>query len=388
MIKHENGAFGTAELFDNMLDGVCLIDGDNKIQRCNRAVIELLKKPSRDIVGHTHLELFHNGSSPEAYCPLASLEHTRTRETVFLRNGGRWVSVTADPILDLAGNVAGAVHVFTDITELKQAEQALLGTNRSLRVLSKSNQILVRSVDETDLLQQVCRALVESGGYRLAWVGFAEDDPKKTVRPVAQAGGGDGYLETITVTWAGGEFGRGPVSTAIRTGKPSACQDVMGDPSYRPWRDEAIKLCYASTLALPLISCGRILGALCVCAREPDAFDSNEVRMLEELADDLAYGIVAIRTRSKHEQAVEALEESEKKYSNLVEQGNDGIVVIQDEKVQFANSKMAELTGYRLEEALGKPFISFVAPDYEKLILEKYKKKAGGRRLIIDMRSS
>lgn len=72
-------------------------------------------------------------------------------------------------------------------------------------------------MDGAALLEGIGRLLVEEGGYRLAWVGFAEQDAAKTVRPVAQAGFEEGYLEAVTITRDDSETGRGRTGTAIRT---------------------------------------------------------------------------------------------------------------------------------------------------------------------------
>jgi PAS domain S-box-containing protein len=76
--------------------------------------------------------------------------------------------------------------------------------------------------------------------------------------------------------------------------------------------------------------------------------------------------------------AENALKKSEEKYSTLVEKGNDGIVILQDGLVKFLNSKIAEITGFLVEEGLEKPFIDFVSPEYRKLIMERYKKRIAG----------
>src|SRR5664280_2946271 len=97
------------------------------------------------------------------------------------------------------------------------AELPLARLIRELRAISSCNQTLMRAVDEQALLDDICRIVCEEAGYRMAWVGFAEHDEAKTVRPVASAGFEDGYVDRATVTWADTERGRGPVGTAIRT---------------------------------------------------------------------------------------------------------------------------------------------------------------------------
>jgi hypothetical protein len=66
---------------------------------------------------------------------------------------------------------------------------------------------------------------------------------------------------------------------------------------------------------------------------------------------------------------------SEEKYSALVEKGSDGIVVIQDYVVNFANSKFGEITGYTKEEAIGSPVLDFVSEDCKELVLDRYERR-------------
>ena len=190
-----------------------------------------------------------------------------------------------------------------------QAEAQLQRVNRALKVLSECSRILVRAQDESELLQEVCQIIVGTGGYRLAWVGFAEEDEAKSVRPVAQRGYEEGYLNTVNISWADTDQGRGPTGTAIRTGKPSMARDILSDPHFAPWRPEAVKRGFASSLALPLTEPGKILGALNVYAAEPDAYDAEELSLLTQLAEDLSFGIVSLRTRVDRQRAEEALAE-------------------------------------------------------------------------------
>ena len=94
----------------------------------------------------------------------------------------------------------------------------------------------------------------------MMWIGFAENDENKSVRPVAHAGFEDGYVETLKVTWDDSDNGRGPTGMAIRTGQPSMCRNMLTDPAFVPWRDEAIKREYASSLVIPLLEENKVLG--------------------------------------------------------------------------------------------------------------------------------
>ena len=197
-------------------------------------------------------------------------------------------------------------------------EKELRRANRALKTFSECNQAVVRAREEPHLLHEICRIIVDIGGYRLAWVGFARQDEAKTVQPVAQAGYEEGYLDKLNITWADTEQGRGPTGTAIRAGKPIVVKNILNDPNYMPWRAEASKRGYESAIALPLISDDQAFGTLNIYAEEPDAFDAEEIKLLMELTDDLAYGIIALRTLSAHKQAEEELKKHRERLEELV----------------------------------------------------------------------
>jgi light-regulated signal transduction histidine kinase (bacteriophytochrome) len=130
---------------------------------------------------------------------------------------------------------------------------------------------------------------------------------------VAQAGFEEGYLEKADITWAETNRGRGPTGTAIRTGRPSVCKNILKDPQFAPWREEAANRGYASSIALPIRRGERVIGALNIYATEPDAFNEEEVQLLEDLAGDISYGLMALRNRFEREKAEEALVRSSNK---------------------------------------------------------------------------
>ncbi|MDH4231338.1 MAG: HD domain-containing protein [Nitrospirota bacterium] len=192
----------------------------------------------------------------------------------------------------------------------EQTQKELLRVTRALKALSICNRTLMRAENVSGFLKQICCDIISQREYRLAWIGFAEHDEQKTVRPVAQCGYEEGYLDTVNITWADTERGQGPTGTAIRTGKPVIAKDIPTNQTFAPWRAEAVKRGYASSIALPLISGKRILGSLNIYAAEPDAFDADEVNLLTELGNNVTYGIGALEMRAKREQAEAGLKES------------------------------------------------------------------------------
>jgi PAS domain S-box-containing protein len=217
----------------------------------------------------------------------------------------RWVREVAEIEFDEAGHAVEGTGTVQDITERKRAEAELLRANRAFCALSRCNQALVRATDEATWLDQVCRIIVEDAGYRFCWVGRPEEDEAKSVRPVAQAGFDEGYLKAANIIWADAERGRGPEGACIRTSQLQVVKDIATDSRLAPWRAEALKRGYASVIAIPLVVASKPFGALTIYSSEPEAFSDEEVKLLTELAGDLAYGITALRTRADCEREEE-----------------------------------------------------------------------------------
>ena len=223
------------------------------------------------------------------------------------------------PVLQDDGSVREWVGTCIDITERRKQEEELRKLNRTLRALSRSNEALMRAEEESAFLEEVCRIVVQDCGYAMVWIGYASDDEDKTVRPVAHAGFEEGYLETLNLTWADRERGRGPTGTAIRSGKPILCADMHTDPRFEPWRDEAIRRGYDSSLGLPLLEGGKAFGAVTIYSTQPDSFSEEEIELLSEMADDLTYGIASLRLRLQSRQTLQALRNSEARFRQLAD---------------------------------------------------------------------
>ncbi|MHC4468939.1 MAG: HD domain-containing phosphohydrolase, partial [Planctomycetota bacterium] len=167
---------------------------------------------------------------------------------------------------------------------------------------------VVRATDEQNLIQEICRIIVEVGGYQMAWVGFADHDIEKSVKPVAWMGKNEGFLETVKISWDDCERGWGPTGTAIRTAEPVVNENTSDNPNTLLWREEMLKRGFNSSLALPLKYEEETLGVLTIYASEPETFHRSEIDRLMGLANDLAYGICALRTRIERVQAGEEIE--------------------------------------------------------------------------------
>ena len=242
--------------------------------------------------------------------------------------------------------------MLSDISEQKNAENELYRLTRILRATTLCNQALIHSTDEMELVQKICNIVVDIGGYRMAWIGYAEHDKEKRVRPIAQSGFEEGYLETVAISWDDSEFGRGPTGTAIRTGKPITSIDILHDPMMKPWRSEAIKHGYASSLSLPMKAGHDIFGALTIYSSHPGAFNAEEINLHITLADNLGYGITMLRTREAKQRSAADLRKSEERFRKMFEEHSAIKLVIDPDtgNIVDANKSAADFYGWSIEK--------------------------------------
>lgn len=248
-----------------------------------------------------------------------------------IRNDGtkRWITARSETKYDSNGKIMGLRGTAQDITQRKWAENELLHLNRQLRTISSCNQTLMRSDNEQSLLNEICNIVCSEAGYRLVWVGYAENDEAKTIRPVARAGVDNGYLAAANITWADTERGHGPAGIAIRTGKSSCIQDFAVDANAAPWRNNALERGYSSCIALPLKDDKAFtFGVVIIYSAECNVFTKDEIALLEELSNDLAFGITTLRIRTEREIVEEELRKSELRYKQLLNSVTDYIYTV------------------------------------------------------------
>ncbi len=298
-------------MLDNVSEGIVACDAQGVLSVFNRATREmhgLSEAPLLPERWSEHYSLF----APDGQAPLSTEEiplyralrgeQVRAAEIVIAPHGreARTVLCSGQAILSNEGEHLGAVIVMHDITARKASEQALERAHRAQRMLSRCNEELIRAQSERDLLDAICRIAVEIGGYRMAWVGLALDDPEKNIHPDAHAGAENGYFAGIRLSWdEHSPSAQGPAGRCIRGGHTVVCGDIREDPMFVPWRARALAHGFRGVICLPLRHAQRSFGLLGLYSSRPLSPSPDELQLLEELAADLAFGIRNLRSQQE-----------------------------------------------------------------------------------------
>jgi PAS domain S-box-containing protein len=328
-------------LIEGMSEGALTLTAEGVILYANRRFAEMLKTPLEKVIGAT----IHTWIAPDSQWILQSLlskdvDEKRRENLVLTVSDGTQVPVRLSVskllnneipysfglvVTDLSEQERSEAIVTSErltrellaasnqsrrvllsvIEDQKQAETAVKHANRALSTLSAVNRILVHATSEEEMLQEICQSIVQRRGYRLAWVGYVQHDADKSIKIMAHADHDEGYVDTMQLTWAEEERGMGPSGRAVRSGTMQLCQDIASDPQYLPWHDEALKRGYASSIALPLLDWKHtVFGIMNVYAEEAQAFTAEEIKLLEEMASDLAFGVQTLHIRHERDLAL------------------------------------------------------------------------------------
>ncbi|MES2636502.1 MAG: diguanylate cyclase, partial [Pseudomonadota bacterium] len=211
------------------------------------------------------------------------------------------------PIRDELGKVAYLLLSGQDVTDRKKSESELAIVNRALRLLSLSNELLIRSKSEIELLTNLCEVIVKTGGYEMAWVGYSYNDAEKSIKPVAHFGNLS-HLKDIKLSWSEDPpVGKGPAAKTIRGGRPIVVKDIVNDVDFAPWLDSATNSGYRGVICLPLIHNNQVFGLVAMYAKNVIQVVDSEIKLLQELADDLSFGIMNIRAQQEKQRFHAAL---------------------------------------------------------------------------------
>jgi len=216
----------------------------------------------------------------------------KTYDTVRVTKNGRRVdvSLTLSSIRSDAGEIIGNSLIVRDITERKRAEQHIERLTRFYAALSETNEAIMRITERDLLFERVCEIAVEKGNLALAWIGLV-DWVDESIRAAAAAGAEADYVPGACARISAARLrGNSPTATAIRENRPQIL-DEAGEQTGGPWRSYAEKYDIRALAVIPLTQSDKVVGALCLYAREWRFFDAELVLLLRKMAENVSFAL-------------------------------------------------------------------------------------------------
>ncbi|NUN98900.1 MAG: PAS domain S-box protein, partial [Candidatus Omnitrophica bacterium] len=352
-------------------DIIVLLDSDLRILEVNERAIEASGYSREELLNMRILDL--DATSPPMDPETVEARRDEQGGVVFesvigRKDGGTFPVEISDRTMRINDELFHQ-GIIRDITERKKAEESLRRVNRALRVLSECNQAMIMATEEVRLVHKICETIQREGRFPLVWIGFVDEQDNGRIKPAVWRGPEAECCGSVQDCWCWADAESGPAARMLATESPVILKDLAAEPGVASWLPEDKRGALRSVAAFPVSHGEHLIGALSIYSSDRDAFDSEEVRLLAELAGDLAFGIETLRTRESHRLALENL----RRLATAIEQLDEVVVITDTEGViQFVNPAFEKATGYTALEALGnKPNLvksgQHDAAFYEKL---------------------
>jgi len=357
-------------LFELAQIGVVLADAESNYTDANPTACRMLGYRREEFVklGARDVIVQAQASEIEPTLREINLGADHRGEWTFRRKDGTHilVDVTATRFPD--GSLLGMLR---DVTALRAREREVARMTRLYAALSHVNQSIVWSSGRDELFPKVCRALVEHGGFRMAWIGWHDAETRR-LTPVAEHGDAHGYLREVRVFTDDRPEGRGPSGTAFRTGRAYVCNDVLTDPAVEPWRAARAQQGLLSSATLPIRVAGVVSGTISVYAAEAGYFQAKEVALLEEVAGDISFALDTFAKDEARRRAERAVL-GEKLFTDAMIESMPGILYFYDSDGRFLrwNRNFETASGYSASEIAGMHPRDFFSPSDRPLLDER-----------------
>ncbi|MGA2105904.1 MAG: response regulator [Methanoregula sp.] len=256
---------------------------------------------------------------------------------------------------DPKSQFTGLMHKIKVTVENSRAEAQLNVLNRLYMVLSATKRAIARIHTKKELLNEICRIVVDHGGFKMAWAGLLNAE-NHLIEPIAASGHIDSYLDTISISIDDTPLGGGSTGTAFRERTSNVCNDIENDPKMAPWRKGALERGYRSLAAFPFALDTGNAGVITFYASEPGFFNDQILRLLDKLAEDISFAFVIFDHEEQRITAENALKKSELQYRRLFETAQDAILILDGDTGEIidANKFILDMLGYPLDYFVGK----------------------------------
>ena len=366
-----------ALILETIQSGYLLHDGEGRLLEVNDAYCRMSGYGREELLG-MHIHDLAAGERPERVRERINLTlYHGHHEMEGLHQHKNGTAFDVDIRASYLGEDRFAVFVW-DISERKRYEKRIGRLANLYSVLSQVNEAIVRTHDEKLLFEEACRIIAYEGGYPLVWIGEVQG---KHVVPAAWYGPAKGYLEEISVE-TDGERGKGPTGTCIREGIAVVNQDFTANPAVSPWREKAAQYGFRSSAAMPLKCGAQTTGALMLYADELNAFDQEQLRLLESLSKDISFALDAIEHERLRAAFQRDLIKTRDYLDKLIGYASAPIVVWDTGgKITRFNHAFERLTGRKAREVLGGTLDVLFPEAGRGILLDLVLQTEDGRRL-------
>ena len=354
-----------AAIVESSDDAIIINDLNGLITDWNRGAEKIFGYTASEMIGTAIVRLIPAERQAEEQQILDAIlrgEAVKHFETVRQTKDGRLidVSVTASPMKDAAGLVIGASKVARDITVAKAREREILRLSRLYAALS-NNQAIVWTPERDAMLARICRALVDDGGFRLAWIG--QHDPQtRAITPLACVGEPQDFVRKVRHTSEDSQHHHCLCGPVVREGRSFVSNDLQAGQEMEAWETEVQQAGVRSAGVFPVRFQGGVWGVLGVYAGEPDAFQGQEVALLEEAATDLSFALDNLAREAARQQAEAALRESQAMLQSIFQSAPVGIGIVTNRILGWTNERLHAMTGYSRAELEGQSSGYYIRP--------------------------
>jgi PAS domain S-box-containing protein len=360
------------ETFDNAPIGMALVDLNERIFKVNQALAAILGYSSEQLITKTIPQITHPDDVQRevARKQIASRGGSPnfSMEKRYIHADGHvvWGRLSVSLVPDALGRPSYYIGQLEDITEQRRADERIRKLNRIYLLLSNINQEIVRTRDLKLLYPNACRIAVEDGGFLLAWVGLTVPS-SGVVEVVARYGAAEEYPVTSFMLLEDDPAGREPSTEAILGGQRVICNDIAALECPSAWRGRMLGRGYRAMAAFPLVVHGEVRGVFNLFVAEPDHFDEEELRLLDELAMDLSFAMEVAEEESARRRAEDMLSHSEERYRRLSEDMPAMVCTfLPDSTLTYVNDAYCEYFQQRPEDLIGRRFLDFLPNEAER----------------------
>jgi len=298
-------------IFEGAYDGIVYYFPNGKIIECNENFAKIHGYTIKEIVGINIRDL----NSPESKKLVKQRTEnvlknkTHTFEVENVHKDGRTIPLeVVSALINLDGEKV-IVSFQRDITERKIAENNIKKLNRIYAFISNINKTIVRVKNKNELYSNICKVAVDVGKFKMAWIGEIN---KNKVEVISYAGETGNYLENINIDLNDKTRSKGPTARAIKTGFYAFSNNIQNDNAMLPWVEEAVKLGFNSSIALPIIVFEKTIGTLNLYSSEINFFVQEEINLLIEVSNDISFAVEYIENEKLYKNTELNLIKSEK----------------------------------------------------------------------------